>query len=214
MTETTIGSKLPKQPTLRGSRTILVPLAASHEAALLSAAADGELWNLKVTIVPGPVTICEYISHAIAGRDAGTVMPFLIALKENNQVVGTTRYLKIDQANRTLEIGYTWLAASFQRSFVNTEAKYLLLRYAFEELKAVRVQFITDELNERSRVALLRIGSKQEGIIRHERIMPDGRKRNSALYSIIDTEWPVVRTRLQEKLGAPASLVTFDWKFL
>ena len=137
-------------------------------------------------------------------------MPFTIVLKESNRIVGSTRFWKIDHENRTLEIGYTWLASSFQRSFVNTEAKYLLLRYAFEAFRAIRVQFTTDVLNERSMAALLRIGAKQEGIIRHERIMPDGRKRNSVLFSIIDTEWGDVRTLLHKKLGAPSTFVILD----
>jgi RimJ/RimL family protein N-acetyltransferase len=191
-----------KQPTLAGPRVVLLPLAMSHQGALLSAAGDGELWNLKVTVVPGPNTMDDYIAAALTGRAAGTVMPFSVALKEGHRIVGSTRYWKIDRMNRSLEIGHTWLAASFQRSFVNTEAKYLLLRYAFEVLEVVRVQFTTDELNERSRAALLRIGATLEGVIRHERIMPDGRKRNSALFSIIETEWPLVREALECKVGA------------
>jgi RimJ/RimL family protein N-acetyltransferase len=115
--------------------------------------------------------------------------------------VGSTRFWKIDYVNRKLEIGHTWLAASAQRSAVNTEAKYLMLAYAFETLNCVRVQLTTDELNEKSRAAILRIGAKQEGVVRHERIMPDGRKRNSVRFSIIDDEWPQVRLRLETMLG-------------
>lgn len=166
----------------------------------MEAAADGELWNLKVTAVPGPETIDEYISTAMAGREAGTVMPFIIMQRETGRVVGSTRFWKIDPVNRKLEIGHTWLSASVQRSGVNTEAKFLLLTYAFEVMNSVRVQFTTDELNGKSRAAILRIGAKQEGIVRHERIMPDGRKRNSARFSIIDCEWPEVKARLQQKM--------------
>lgn len=125
------------------------------------------------------------------------LLPFVIILRATGRVIGSTRFWKIDSANRKMEIGHTWLSQSMQRSGVNTQAKYLLLVYAFEILRAVRVQFTTDELNERSRAAILRIGARQEGIIRHERIMPDGRKRNSVRFSIIDDEWPEVRSRLE-----------------
>jgi len=127
-------------------------------------------------------------------------MPFVIVKRETGQVVGSTRFWKIDRVNRKLEIGHSWLSASVQRSGVNTEAKYLLLTYAFEAMNTVRVQFTTDELNEKSRAAILRIGAKQEGIVRHERIMPDGRKRNSVRFSIIDSEWPEVKALLQQKM--------------
>jgi RimJ/RimL family protein N-acetyltransferase len=186
--------------TLVGQNIELRPLRLEHKQALLEAAADGELWNLKVTAVPGPETIDEYISTAMAGREAGTVMPFIIMQRETGRVVGSTRFWKIDPVNRKLEIGHTWLSASVQRSGVNTEAKFLLLTYAFEVMNSVRVQFTTDELNGKSRAAILRIGAKQEGIVRHERIMPDGRKRNSARFSIIDCEWPEVKARLQQKM--------------
>jgi N-acetyltransferase len=108
----------------------------------------------------------------------------------------------IDRKNRKLEIGHTWISASWQRTFVNTEAKFLLLSYAFEVLNCIRVQFTTDEINLKSRAALLRLGATQEGIVRHERIMPDGRKSNSVRFSIIDDEWPSVRRSLLEKLPA------------
>ena len=190
----------PMDATLVGQNIELRPLRLEHKQALLEAAADGELWNLKVTAVPGPETIDEYISTAMAGREAGTVMPFIIMQRETGRVVGSTRFWKIDPVNRKLEIGHTWLSASVQRSGVNTEAKLLLLTYAFEVMNSVRVQFTTDELNGKSRAAILRIGAKQEGIVRHERIMPDGRKRNSARFSIIDCEWPEVKARLQQKM--------------
>jgi RimJ/RimL family protein N-acetyltransferase len=125
----------------------------------------------------------------------------VIVQRETGAIVGSTRFWKIDRTNRKLEIGHTWLSESVQRSAVNTEAKYLLLSHAFEAMQCVRVQFTTDELNEKSRAAILRIGAKQEGIVRHERIMPDGRKRNSVRFSIIDEEWAGVKAMLQRKLG-------------
>ena len=186
----------------------LRPLAETDADALIVAAADGGLWNLAVTVVPDAGSVTAYIAKALEGRTDGTALPFVITLETSGKVIGSTRFWKMDQANRKLEIGHTWISQSWQRSYVNTEAKYLMLRYAFDVLGCVRVQLTTDALNERSRAAILRIGATEEGIIRHERIMPDGRRRNSARYSIIDTEWPQVRQMLEEKLqtggGPPA----------
>ncbi|MEN5046704.1 GNAT family N-acetyltransferase [Pseudomonas koreensis] len=187
--------------TLQGPRILLRPLQYSDADALLRAAADGELWNLTVTVVPSASTIDSYLKKALDGRDAGTVMPFVIVLKDSGAVIGSTRFWKIDPLNRKLEIGSSWISARWQKSFVNTEAKYLMLRHAFEVLDCVRVQFTTDENNQKSRNAILRLGAQQEGIVRHERIMPDGRKRNSVRFSIIDDEWPQVRQALEQKLA-------------
>ncbi|MGJ7515584.1 GNAT family N-acetyltransferase [Pseudomonas baetica] len=187
--------------TLQGSRISLRPLQYTDADALVHAAADGELWNLTVTIVPSSTTVDAYLKKALDGRDAGTVMPFVIVLKDTGEVIGSTRLWKIDRINRKLEIGSSWISARWQKTFVNTEAKYLLLRHAFEVLDCVRVQFTTDENNQASRKAILRLGAQQEGIVRHERIMPDGRKRNSVRFSIIDEEWPQVRQDLEQKLA-------------
>jgi RimJ/RimL family protein N-acetyltransferase len=187
--------------TLTGDAVALVPLQAEHAAPLLLAAEDGELWNMKVTVVPGPTTVDAYIATALAGRESGTMMPFAIVRCDTGQMVGSTRFWKIDRKHRKLEIGHTWLSQSVQRSGLNTEMKYLLLAYAFEVMHCVRVQFTTDELNEKSRAAILRIGATQEGIVRHERIMPDGRKRNSVRFSIIDDEWPQVKAMLLAKMS-------------
>ena len=189
------------QPTLTGQIVELQPLQQEHTQGLLDAAADGHLWNMKLTVVPGPETVGNYIATALDGRAAGTVMPFAIVRRDTGAIVGSTRFWKIDRVNRKLEIGHTWLSASVQRSAVNTEAKYLLLCHAFEAMQCVRVQFTTDELNEKSRAAILRIGAKQEGVVRHERIMPDGRKRNSVRFSIIDDEWAEVKAMLEAKLA-------------
>jgi N-acetyltransferase len=190
-----------EQVVLSGKTVELRPLQQAHAADLVSAAADGELWNMKVTVIPGPETVGSYIATALAGHQAGTVMPFVIVQRETGQIVGSTRFWKIDRKNRKLEIGHTWLGQSVQRSGLNTEMKWLLLQYAFEVMQCVRVQFTTDELNDKSRAAILRIGARQEGIVRHERIMPDGRKRNSVRFSIIDDEWPEVKTMLIAKMA-------------
>jgi RimJ/RimL family protein N-acetyltransferase len=189
------------QATLTGKTVELRPLQRDHAQSLLDAAADGQLWNMKLTVVPGPGSIDSYIATALEGRAAGTVMPFVIVRRDTGALVGSTRFWKIDRVNRKLEIGHTWLSESVQRSAVNTEAKYLLLCHAFEAMQCVRVQFTTDELNEKSRAAILRIGAKQEGVVRHERIMPDGRKRNSVRFSIIDEEWDEVKAMLEAKLA-------------
>ncbi len=189
------------QTTLQGQGILLRPLQYTDADALLHAAADGELWNLTVTVVPSATTVDSYLKKALDGREAGTVMPCAIVLKQTGEVIGSTRFWKIDPLNRKLEIGSSWISARFQKTFVNTEAKYLMLRHAFEVLDCVRVQFTTDENNQKSRNAILRLGAQQEGIVRHERIMPDGRKRNSVRFSIIDDEWPQVRLNLERKLA-------------
>lgn len=192
------------QPTLSGRLITLEPLCASHRDDLVAAAADGQLWNMTLTIVPGEQSIDAYLATALRGREAGSMMPFVIVARPaqgaRGRVLGTTRYWKMDAANRKLEIGHTWLAQSAQRTGVNTEAKFLLLQHAFEVLQCLRVQFTTDVLNERSRAAILRLGATQEGIVRRERIMPDGRLRDSVRFSIIDEEWPAVRAGLLARM--------------
>ena len=197
---------------LRGNKVLLRPLQPADAAALIDAARDGELWNLKVTVVPNADSIDRYIDAALRLQADRTAQPYTIALAHSNKVIGSTRFWNMDVANRSLEIGHTWISQSWQRTFVNTECKYLLLRFAFEELKCIRVQFTTDELNVRSRAAVLRLGAVEEGIIRHERIMRDGRKRNSMRYSIIDDEWPDVRLKLEAKLRSMHVEPSFEFK--
>ena len=188
--------------TLEGTRVRLRELAAHDAKALVAAAADGALWTLPFTVVPSARTVADYIERALTGCAAGTVLPFVIEVKETGRIIGSTRFWKIDRENRKLEIGSTWIAATWQQTFVNSEIKLLMLRHAFEEWNCVRVQFTTDETNEKSRAAILRLGAKQEGIVRNERIMPDGRKRNSVRFSIIDAEWPAVREALALRLAS------------
>jgi RimJ/RimL family protein N-acetyltransferase len=187
--------------TLEGHHVRLEPLSFAHQDALLEAAGDGDLWTLPYTIVPGKETIVEYIRNALQGQEQGREQPFTIVDKERDTIVGSTRYTEIDEANRKREIGYTWLAKRAQRTPINTEAKYLLLRHAFEDLGCIRVELVTDILNERSRAAILRIGAKEEGILRNHMIMPNGRYRDSVCFSIIESEWPAVKERLLARLG-------------
>lgn len=191
---------------ITGPRLQLRPLEISDGPALVAAASDGELWNLPFTVVPSRDSVDDYIARALSGQDAGHVLPYAIVLRETGDIIGTTRFWKIDRQNRKLEIGHTWIAASWQRSFVNTEMKFLMLRFAFETLACVRVQFTTDEINTKSRAAILRLGAVEEGRIRNERIMPDGRLRHSLRFSIIGSEWPDVKRKLELKLGNPHSL--------
>jgi RimJ/RimL family protein N-acetyltransferase len=185
---------------LIGEIVQLRELRESDAGALVEAASDGELWNLPVTVVPSAETVHIYIQHALKGMREGSVLPFVIVARRTGRVIGSTRFWKIDRADRKLEIGSTWLAQSWQRRGANTEAKFLMLRLAFEEWGCVRVQFTTDVLNAKSRTAILGIGAVEEGMIRNERIMPDGRKRTSVRFSILDEEWPEVRQRLLNKL--------------
>jgi RimJ/RimL family protein N-acetyltransferase len=190
---------------LIGPRITLRPMLASDGPDLVRAAADGDLWNLPFTVVPSTETVDSYIRLALEGRADGTSIPFVIQINEPKRaIIGSTRFWKIDWQNRNLEIGWTWLAKSWQRTFVNTEAKLLMLGFAFERLNCIRVQFTTDEINETSCAAILRLGAKQEGILRQDFIMPDGRKRDSVQFSIIDEEWPDVRRGLEEKLKPPS----------
>lgn len=188
-------------PTLQGSLVTLRPLSVADAPALIAAAADGALWTLPFTVVPSADTVQAYIDKALRGQAEGTVMPFAVTLTADQRLIGSTRFWKMDRENRKLEIGHTWYSHTWQRTAANTESKLLLLRYAFEQLHCVRVQFTTDVLNERSQAAILRIGAVQEGIIRNERIMPNGRKRSSVRYSIIDDDWPEVRARLERRLA-------------
>lgn len=188
-------------PTLRGTLVTLRPLLHSDAQSLVNAAADGELWVLPFTVIPSADTVHAYIDKALKGQAEGNAMPFAITLSADQSVIGSTRFWKIDRENRKLEIGHTWYAQRWQRTAANTESKLLLLRHAFEQLHCIRVQFTTDVLNERSQAAILRLGAVREGIIRHERIMPNGRKRTSVRYSIIDDEWPEVRSRLEHRLA-------------
>jgi RimJ/RimL family protein N-acetyltransferase len=187
-----------EQLTLTGPRVTLRPIERSDRDDLLRAAADGELWSMRVTSVPSPKTVDDWIDRAIAGRDAGTMLPYVTIV--GDAIVGSTRFWKLDRQNRTVEIGHTWIAQNWQRSFVNSEAKLLMLTYAFDGLGMNRVQFMTLAQNERSRVAILRLGAVEEGLLRKERVMPDGHVRDSLVFSITDDDWPTVRAKLEAAL--------------
>ena len=184
--------------TLEANTVRLEPLRRAHADALVAAAADGELWNSTVTVVPSRETISTYLDAAFKGQADGRELPFVILQKSSGLIVGSTRFYNIDHENRSVEIGYTWLAAQAQRTAVNTEAKLLLLTHAFESWGCIRVSLITDVLNVQSQKAILRLGAKQEGILRNHLIMPDGRYRDSVCFSIIESEWPEVKAGLKK----------------
>jgi RimJ/RimL family protein N-acetyltransferase len=187
--------------TLEGQYVRLEPLLPAHEEPLIAAASDGRLWNSTVTIVPSsPARMIDYIQAALDGQATGKELPFVVTRKSTNQIVGTTRFYEIRPRDRAVAIGYTWLAKSAQRTAVNTESKLLLLTHAFEHWRCNRVELITDVLNRQSRAAILRLGAKQEGILRRHLILPSGRIRDSVIFSIIVDEWPEVRARLAESL--------------
>ena len=185
---------------LEGQHVRLEPLTQSHAGSLIAAASDGELWNTQVTIIPQPAGMKDYIQAALDGQAQGRELPFVIIDKSSNRIVGTTRFYEIRSNDRAAAIGYTWLAESAQRTAVNTESKLSLLTHAFEDWHCNRVELITDVLNEQSRTAILRLGAKQEGILRKHLILPNGRIRDSVLFSITDDEWPGVKQSLVTRL--------------
>ncbi len=193
----------PRPVTLEGRHVRLEPLSLAHHDRLCAVGLDAELWRWGLSALATPADMRAYIETALTWQAQGTAVPFAIIARATGQVVGSTRYANIERADRRLEIGWTWLARAAQRTPANTEAKYLLLRHAFEVLGCIRVEFKTDVLNERSRAALLRIGAKQEGILRSHMIAASGRIRDSVYFSIIAGEWPAVKTGLEQKLARP-----------
>jgi N-acetyltransferase len=187
-------------PTLTGETVRLEPLTAGHHQALCEVALDPDLWRWTPSQVLTPEAMRLYIQAALDARDAGTALPFATIDLRTGTAVGSTRFMNIDQANRRIEIGSTFVAPPWQRTRINTEAKYLMLRYAFETLGCIRVELKTDSLNAKSRAAILRLGATEEGTFRNHMIVAGGRIRHTVYFSIIESEWPVVKASLQSKL--------------
>lgn len=183
-------------PTLAGKHVTLRPLRAEDRDAILAAASDGRLWDLFYTAVPGPETVDTWFERAFRDQAHGRALPFAVTAPDG-RVIGSTRFMRMNPAHRRLEIGTTFYARSVQRSAVNTEAKLLLLAYAFETLGCVCVQFRTDWFNRASQRAIERLGAKRDGVLRSHTIMADGRVRDTVVYSILDNEWPGVRANLE-----------------
>ncbi|PIG07696.1 GNAT family N-acetyltransferase [Comamonas sp. 26] len=182
--------------TLRDRGVRLEPLALSHEAGLIAAATDGELWKIRVTSVPAPQEVRGYIETALLGRDQGHRFAFAVVDDATDKVLGTTSYHDIVPAIRRVEIGYTWYAKSMQRTHVNTSAKLLLLAHAFGTLACHVVGWRTDNFNFASQRAIERLGAKKDGVIRGHALRRDGTIRDTVMYSMRSGEWPEVRAQL------------------
>ena len=182
--------------TLRGVHATLEPLSRDHAAGVRAAAADGELWNLWYTSVPAPDKLDAWLDIALDMRERQGAMPFAVRANDSGNIVGSTRYFNVDAANRRLEIGHTWYAQRAQRTAINTECKLLLLTHAFEQLRCIAVEFRTHWFNHRSREAILRLGAKQDGVLRNHQLLPDGSRRDTVVFSILDGEWAAVKRHL------------------
>ncbi len=186
--------------TLVGRYIILRPPSIEDIKGLSIVAKDGEIWNNRFSQFPNLNEIEKYIQEMLDLSSKGSILPFITIHKASNTIVGTTRYLNIDYENHRLEIGHTWIAKSWRKTYVNSEAKFLMLQYAFEKLACIAVEIRTDVLNTVSRQAIQRLGAKQDGILRHHKIMRDGRIRDTVCYSIIKPEWKQVKKNLMKKL--------------
>ncbi|MEO8587284.1 MAG: GNAT family protein [Acidobacteriota bacterium] len=181
------------------------PLEPGHETGLAAAAADGSLWELWFTSVPEPGQSAKYIADALAGQLAGHMLPWAVRELGSGAVAGTTRYHDIVAAIDRVEIGYTWYAARWQKSHVNTACKLLLLGHAFETLGCAVVGLRTDNFNFASQRAIEALGAKKDGVLRHHQARRDGTARDSVMYSILAAEWPDVKHHLAGRLARHAS---------
>lgn len=189
--------KTPQPITLAGRYVMLRPLLETDIPELCQIGLEESLWRLSSSKVSTPEDMAAYVRAALSAQQNNSAVPFVLVEPASHRLIGSTRYGNIDVANGSLEIGWTWINPAWQRTGVNTEAKYLLLRHAFEELDCIRVSLKTDVLNQRSRQAMLRIGAKEEGILRNHMITSEGRIRDTVMLSIIAQEWPQVKQRLE-----------------
>ena len=189
--------------TLTDRGITLVPLSFDHEAGLRAAAADGELWNIRVTSVPEPENTRKYIEDALAMREAGNRFAFAVTESTTGRVLGSSSYHDILPAVKRVEIGYTWYAKSAQRSHVNTTCKLLLMTHAFETLGCAVVGWRTDNFNFASQAAIERLGAKKDGVIRGHALRRDGTIRDTVMYSLRSGEWPEVKAQLLYLLNRP-----------
>ena len=187
--------------TLHGLLVTLEPLSRGHCAELEEAVRDGELWNLWYTSVPRPEGVAAEVDRRLALQDAGSMLPFVTRRVADGRAIGMTTYMNIDAANSRVEIGSTWNAQSAHGTGTNAESKLLLLRHAFETLDCIAVEFRTHWMNAQSRAAIERLGAKQDGVLRSHQMMPDGSLRDTVVYSVIASEWPMVRNGLELRLA-------------
>ena len=191
--------------TLRGAHVILEPLTMDHLDELCEVGLNPELWRWTTNLIRSRNDLRLYLETALREQSAGTALPFATIDTASGRAIGSTRFGNIDRANRRVEIGWTWIGVSWQRTPANTEAKYLMLRHAFETLGCIRVEFKTDSLNDRSRSALVRIGAREEGTLRNHMLVHDGRYRHSVYFSVIESEWPDVKKLIEQKLSGKRS---------
>jgi RimJ/RimL family protein N-acetyltransferase len=186
--------------TLEGSHVRLEPLSESHHEGLCAIGLDPDLWKWIPFQVLDSDAMMRYIRTALAEQERGVSLPFATIEKSSGKVIGSTRYLNIDMPNKRVEIGSTWIGAPWQRTAINTEAKYLMMRQAFETLGCNRVEWKTDSLNTKSRNAISRLGAKQEGIFRQHIVTWSGRLRDTVYFSVIAPEWPEIKANLEARL--------------
>lgn len=188
--------------TLEGSVVRLEPIRREHAGDFWDAAKDAldDIFQWIPYRMKSREDFAQVVDKALAEQERGESVVFATAERSSGRVIGSTRFMNIDRANRRVEIGSTWIAPAWQRTAVNTEAKYLMLRHAFEEWKCIRVELKTDALNQKSRSAILRIGAKEEGTLRRHVITWTGRVRDSVYFSILDSEWPEVKAKLEGRL--------------
>ena len=190
--------------TLEGTHVRLEPLTLEHHAALCGVGLEPELWRWTTADVRSPEDLRRYLQRALQDQREGRALPFATIERASGKAVGSTRFGSIEVAHRRVEIGWTWIGRAWQRTAINTEAKVLMLRHAFEVWGALRVEFKTNAMNYRSRTAIARLGAKEEGTLRKHMISERGAPRDSVYYSILDTEWPAVRAGLEEKMRSGA----------
>jgi N-acetyltransferase len=185
---------------LHGRHVSLVPLSRSHHDSLVDAVKDGELWTLWYTKIPTPEEMRAEIDRRLELQKQGSMIPFAVIEKSTQEAVGMTTFMNIDSVNRRVEIGSTWYRKRVQRSALNTECKLLLLTHAFEHLNCIAVEFRTHFFNMQSRAAIERLGAKLDGVLRQHQIASNGTLRDTCVYSILDREWPTVKTHLNHRL--------------
>lgn len=188
--------------TLEGRSAILVPTEAAHGPDIAEAVADSDLHKLWYTTVPAPEDVPAEIERRLGLQAAGSMLSFTVLLPQTGKAVGMTTYMNVDAANRRLEIGSTFYRRSVQRTGVNLECKLMLLRHAFETLDCIAVEFRTHFMNRQSRQAIEGLGAKADGVLRAHMIMPNGTLRDTAVYSILATEWPSVQANLEWRISA------------
>jgi N-acetyltransferase len=191
---------MPDQPSLSGHGIRLIPLAMDHIPALWKIGQSPSIWTYMPDRMASESDMEAYVSHALQARDAGVEIPFATVLAQTGEIIGSTRFYEVSAAHLRAEIGYTWVHPNWQRTFVNTAAKYLMLAYGFDTRKWHRIALRTDNRNLVSQAAIERLGAKREGILRRHMVMPDGYHRDTVYYSILDTEWETVRDRLFSKM--------------